>query len=96
MDWALVEAADVTNSGEILLTSAVGAAPAICARAGRILIERNRRPPEALRGFHDIYEPADPPARREIPIYTVRDRIGARVVRVGQARIDGRGGQRAR
>lgn len=89
MDWALVEAADVTREGEILLTSAVGAAPTICARAGRILVERNRRQPEALRGFHDIYEPADPPGRREIPIYTVRDRIGAQVVRVDPARIAG-------
>jgi hypothetical protein len=27
-------------------------------------------------GFHDLYEPADPPRRREIPLYAPTDRIG--------------------
>ena len=35
-----------------------------------------------MRGMHDIYEPADPPVRREIPVYTVADRIGADCVTI--------------
>ena len=87
LDWAIVEAANVTAEGEILLTSAVGAAPTFCTRAGRIIVEVNHRQPAALRGLHDIYEPADPPHRREIPIYKPSDRIGAPVVRVDAGKI---------
>jgi acyl-CoA hydrolase len=38
--------------------------------------------PAAMRGMHDIYEPADPPVRREIPVYSVSDRIGADCVTI--------------
>ena len=39
--------------------------------------------------MHDIYEPADPPLRREIPIYTPSDRIGNDCVKVDPAKIVG-------
>jgi succinate CoA transferase len=87
--WAIVEACDVTEDGGIVLSTSVGAAPTFLHSADRILIELNRYHPAALRGFHDIYEPADPPARREVPIYTVSDRIGEPLVRVDPAKIVG-------
>lgn len=89
LHWAVLEAAEVTPEGEILLTSCVGPAPTICTRAERIVIELNRRAPLALRGIHDIYEPADPPHRREIPIYRAPDRIGEPVLKVDPAKIAG-------
>ncbi len=89
LHWAVVEAAELTPDGGIVLTSGVGAAPTFCARAERILVELNRRQPPALRGMHDIYSPADPPHRREIPIYRPSDRIGLTVLRVDPARIAG-------
>jgi acetyl-CoA hydrolase len=89
LDWAVIEAADLTPAGEILLTSSVGASPTFCARASRIIVELNRQHPPALRGIHDIYEPADPPDRREIPLYSVSDRIGSPVVAPDPARIAG-------
>lgn len=33
-------------------------------------------------GLHDVYEPLDPPYRREIPIYKPSDRIGLPYVQV--------------
>jgi acetyl-CoA hydrolase len=87
--WAVVEACDVVSGGGIVLTSSVGAAPTFCRKAERILIELNRRHPPTLLGMHDIYEPADPPNRREIPIYSPSERIGSPVVRVDPARIVG-------
>jgi acetyl-CoA hydrolase len=87
--WAVVEACDVLSGGGIVLTSSVGAAPTFCRQADRILIELNRRHPPTLLGMHDIYEPADPPYRREIPIYRPSDRIGAPLVRVDPAQIAG-------
>ncbi|MGE5570954.1 MAG: succinate CoA transferase [Rhodospirillales bacterium] len=89
MHWAIVEAADITPDGGIVLTSGVGAAPTFCAVAERILIELNRCQPAALCGMHDIYSPADPPHRREIPIYRPSDRIGETLLRVDPAKIAG-------
>jgi succinate CoA transferase len=87
--WAIVQAAGITPEGDVLLTSAVGGAPTYCHVAGRILIELNRSHPAAVRGFHDIYEPADPPHRREIPLYAPSGRIGSPLMRVDPSKIAG-------
>src|ERR1017187_7607312 len=48
--WAVIEACDVTDSGEITLASSVGAAPTFCRVADKILIELNRFHPAGLHG----------------------------------------------
>jgi acetyl-CoA hydrolase len=85
--WAVVEACEVTPSGEIVPTASVGAAPTFCAVADKIIIELNRAHPAALRGLHDVYEPLNPPHRREIPIYKVSDRIGTPYIKVDPSKI---------
>jgi acetyl-CoA hydrolase len=87
--FAIVEACEVFPGGEIVLTTSVGASPTFCNVAEKIIIELNAAQSPALRGFHDIYEPRDPPHRREIPLLTVRDRIGSTVVKVDPSRIAG-------
>ncbi len=87
--FAIVEACEVFPGGEIVLTTSVGASPTFCHVAEKIIIELNAAQSPALRGFHDIYEPRDPPHRREIPLLTVRDRIGSTVVKVDPSRIAG-------
>ncbi len=89
INWAVMEACDVNENGEIVLTSAVGISPSICRVADKILIELNRKHPKELRGMHDIYEPADPPYRKEIPIYRPSDRIGCAVIQVDPKKIVG-------
>jgi acetyl-CoA hydrolase len=89
VDWAVIEACDVTAGGGIVLSTSVGAAPTYLSQAKRILIELNRRHPPTLLGTHDIYEPADPPVRREIPVYRVSDRIGAPLATVDPSKIAG-------
>lgn len=86
---AVIEAADVTDNGEILLTSGVGIAPTIANLADKIIIELNHRHPKTLLGLHDIYEPLDPPYRREIPIFSVRDRAGSPYIKVDPSKIIG-------
>jgi succinate CoA transferase len=88
-NWAVVEACDVTEDGEIVLTTSVGASPTFLRIADKILIELNRHHPKALRGFHDIYEPESPPNRREIPIYSCSERIGTPTIKVDPSRIAG-------
>ena len=89
VDVAIVEAVDVTEDGEIVPAEGVGILPTICRLADKILIELNRFHPKALRGIHDIYEPEDPPMRREIPVYKPSDRIGQPFVKVDPKKIVG-------
>lgn len=86
---AVVEACDVTEYGEIVLTSSVGAAPTFARVANRIIVELNRYHPAFLRGVHDIYEPLDPPQRSDIPLFKPCDRVGQPVLQVDPARIVG-------
>lgn len=87
--WAVIEAADVTENGEILLTTGVGISPTICEQADGILIELNSYHSKSLRGIHDLYQPLDPPYRREIGIYKPSDRIGSEVLKVDPSKIIG-------
>jgi acetyl-CoA hydrolase len=86
---AIIEACDVSPSGEITLTSGVGAAPTFCNVADKIIIELNKFHPDTIRGIHDIYEPQDPPYRNPIPIFRPSDRIGSPVVKVNPKKIIG-------
>ncbi|MDR3309392.1 MAG: acetyl-CoA hydrolase, partial [Tannerella sp.] len=89
VDAAIVEAADITDEGEIILTEGVGIIPTVCRLADRIIIELNSFHPKEIRGMHDIYEPADPPLRREIPVYQPADRIGTPYLKVDPKKIVG-------
>ena len=84
---AILEACDLTEDGEIVLTSGVGISPTIANLADKIIIELNSRHPKALRGMHDIYEPLDPPYRKELPIFTPSDRAGSPVLKVDPKKI---------
>ena len=86
---AVIEAADVTEDGEIVPTCGVGITPTICRLADKIIVELNNKHPKAIRGMHDIYEPLDPPYRREIPVYSPSDRIGLPYVKVDPSKIVG-------
>jgi acetyl-CoA hydrolase len=87
--WAVLEAADITPDGRVVLTSGVGAAPTFARCAEKVIIELNRRHPTALCGVHDIYEPIDPPYRGEIPLYSVSDRIGQPWLQIDPSKIVG-------
>ena len=89
VDWAVVEAADVSVDGKVLLTTSVGAAPTFLSKAKKVLIEVNARHPKELLGFHDIYEPESPPHRRPIPLCNAEDRIGTQRVWVDSKKIVG-------
>ena len=78
-NFAIIEACDVVEKGseiEIVPTAGVGNMPTFCRLADKVIVELNEAMPTTMRGMHDIYEPADPPQRREIPVYKPSDRIG--------------------
>ena len=88
-NWAIIEACDVTDDGEIIPTTSVGASPTFCQVADKILVELNEYHPASLRGFHDIYEPLNPPHRLPIPILKPSDRIGTQGIKVDPKKIVG-------
>ena len=87
VDVAIIEACDVTESGEIIPTCGVGISPTIANLAKTVIVELNSWHPKELRGFHDVYEPAAPPHRKEVSIETVRDRIGTEFIKVEPSKI---------
>ncbi len=87
--YAVIEACDVSDNGEITLTSGVGAAPTFCRVAEKIIIELNHFHPPMLRGCHDIYEPEDPPYRNPLAVFRPSDRIGSPTVKVNPKKIIG-------
>ncbi len=89
IDVAIIEAADITEKGEVVLTSAVGISPTAARLAKKVIIELNANHPAAIKGIHDIYELQDPPIRRAIPIYTVKDLCGSPVLQIDPAKIIG-------
>jgi acetyl-CoA hydrolase len=89
VNWTVIEAADLTADGRVVLTSGVGAAPTFARCGEKILVEINRRHPASLCGIHDIYEPIDPPFRGEIPLYSVSDRIGQPWLQLDPKKIAG-------
>jgi len=89
VDVAIIEVADINEDGELVLTSGVGISPTIAHLADKIIIELNSNHPKFIKGLHDIYEPLDPPYRREIPVYKPSDRIGSPVLKVDPSKIVG-------
>jgi acetyl-CoA hydrolase len=87
--FAVAEACDITPGGGIVLSTSVGAANTYLRLADKILIELNANHPGTLLGMHDIFEPLDPPARQEIPVYASSDRIGSPICVVDPKRILG-------
>ncbi len=87
--WAVVEACDLTSAGGVVLTTSVGASTTFLRLAERVLIELNGKHSPELLGIHDLFEPKDPPARQEIPVYHVHDRIGSPVWVVDPRKIAG-------
>ena len=89
VDVAIIEACVVTDDGKIYLTAAGGISPTIARLADKIIIELNAAHSKAAMGLHDVYEPLDPPYRREIPIYKPSDRIGTPYIQVDPKKIVG-------
>lgn len=87
VDIAIIEAAEVTENGEIVPTTGVGITPTICRLADKIIVELNDRHPKAIRGMHDICELQDPPRREAIAILDPHDRVGRECVKVDPSKI---------
>lgn len=89
IDYAIIEAADITPDGEVILGTGIGNVPTYAHLADKIFIEINEVLPKSILGMHDVILLQDPPRRREIPIYAANNRIGSPVLKVDPNKVVG-------
>jgi succinyl-CoA:acetate CoA-transferase len=87
VDIAVIEATAITEDGGIVPTMSVGNSASFAQQARQIIVEINLSTPLALEGLHDIYIPADRPARAPIPLVSPEQRIGVTTIAIDPARI---------
>ena len=86
-NFAIIEVCDITADGELIPTSGVGISPTIANLADHIIVELNHNHPKELRGFHDIFEPLDPPHRLPMTLLKPSDRMGTTSIKVDPKKI---------
>jgi propionyl-CoA:succinyl-CoA transferase len=76
IDFAVVEATEITSDGRVFLTTSIGASPTYLQYAEKVIIEINRHQSPRLREMADIFVMPPPPNRYPIHIYEPLTRIG--------------------
>jgi acetyl-CoA hydrolase len=76
MDFAVVEATEITPDGRVYLTTSIGASPTFLQCAEKVIIEINRFHSPRLREMHDILTLLPPPHRGPVAIYDPMMKIG--------------------
>ena len=89
IDVAIVEASEITEDGNIILSTSVGISPTLVQKAKGVLIELNAAHAGKLTGMHDIYLPEMPPYRKPFMITSPGDRIGTTYVKVDPKKVLG-------
>ena len=90
IDYAVIEAAAITDEGLIIPTGSVGNSPIFVQKADNVIIELNLTAPKEYEGLHDIYIPKDQGEDRgEIPVHNLHDRIGDIGIKVDPNKVRG-------
>jgi len=76
MNVCIVEAVCILENGGIVPSTSVGNSPTFIQEADIVIVEINTSQPMELVGMHDIFIPADPPARHPYPITDCKQRMG--------------------
>ncbi len=89
VDYAIIEAAAITEEGQIIPTGSVGNSPIFVQTAKHVIIELNTSAPAEYEGIHDIYVPEAAGERKDIPVYDISQRIGTIGIPVDLAKVRG-------
>jgi acetyl-CoA hydrolase len=76
LDFAVIEATEITPDGRVYLTSSIGASPTYLQIADRVVIELNYYHSSRLREMADIMMLAPPPHRDPIPLHDPMTKVG--------------------
>ncbi|MEI3613347.1 succinate CoA transferase [Pseudogracilibacillus sp. SO30301A] len=89
IDYAIIEAAAITEDGMIIPTGSVGNSPIFVEKADNVIVELNTSAPKEYEGLHDIVVLEEQGERKEIPMYSVGDRIGDIGIKVDPDKVKG-------
>ena len=89
LDYAVVEATEITHDGRAYLTTSIGASPTYLKYADKVIIEMNEVQSERLREFADIMMIPQPPHHYPIQLYDPMGRIGVPYAVVDPKKIIG-------
>lgn len=89
IDYAIIEAAAITEDGLLIPTTSVGNSPIYAQYAKNIIIELNIGQPDSLEGIHDVYVPANQGEREPFPITSASDRMGSIGIKVDPEKVRG-------
>jgi len=89
IDFAVVEATEITHDGRVYLTTGIGNAPTFLRCAEKVIVELNAYHSPRLREMADILVLPPPPYRSPIPIRDPLDRIGRAYAEVAPSKVIG-------
>ena len=87
IDFAVVEAVDVTRDGRVYLSTSGGCSPTFLRHADKVIIEVNHHHAKRLAEMHDVAILPLPPYRSPIPIQHPLSRIGTPFASVDPKKI---------
>lgn len=85
--FAILEVCDFTEDGKLYLTTGVGISPTVADLSDHIILEWNHNHPKELKGFHDIFQPVNPPHRLPLTLLKPSDRMGTSYIQVDPKKI---------
>src|SRR5699024_2810826 len=89
IDYAVIEAAAITEEGLIIPTGSVGNLTNLRQKAKHVIIELNTKATKEYEGLQYIYVVGEQNNRREIPLYDVGSRIGEKGIKVDPSKVKG-------
>ncbi|MGE0757993.1 MAG: succinate CoA transferase [Pirellulaceae bacterium] len=89
IDFAVIEATDITSDGRVYLSTSIGASPTFLQAAEKVIIELNRAQPRRISEMADIVIPKPPPYRSALDLDHPLHRIGKTYTRVDPEKIIG-------
>lgn len=87
IDFAVIEATDVTSDGRVFLSTSVGVSPSVLRHADKVIIEVNRHHSQRLQEMHDIALVPRPPFRNPISIPHPMAKLGVPFAMVDPKKI---------
>jgi acetyl-CoA hydrolase len=89
MDYAVIEATEVTPDGKVYLSASIGNSPTYLQYADKVIIEVNGYHSTRLREMADIFIVPPPPHRSSLPIMNPLTKIGTQYALVDPKKIVG-------
>jgi succinate CoA transferase len=89
VDFAVIEATDVTADGKVYLTTSIGLSPTLLQVAGKVILEINRQTDRRVSEMADIILPGRPPRLPALSLKHPLQRIGTTFAPVDPAKVVG-------